>query len=67
MSGNDDMWTEEQLAALFAAASGAEPPADEEFLQRLREKSATAFAESPCVIDSAPAEIDRRVDGPPRR
>ena len=59
MSGNDDMWTEEQLAALFAAASGAEPPADEEFLQRLREKSATAFAESPCVIDSAPAEIIR--------
>ena len=58
MNGDDNIWTDEQLAALFARAAGDATPPDEEFLLRLRDASAEAFAAS----NINPSQIN-----PPRR
>jgi Flp pilus assembly protein TadD len=46
MSGNEENWDDEKMAALFAAAAGGGLPPDEEFLRQLRERSAEVFAAS---------------------
>jgi tetratricopeptide (TPR) repeat protein len=46
MNGNDDAWTDEQLAALLAAESDEGPLPTDDFFSRLREESAAAFAAS---------------------
>ena len=46
MNGDDNIWTDEQLTALFARASGDATPPDEDLLIRLRDESAKAFAAS---------------------
>jgi tetratricopeptide (TPR) repeat protein len=56
MNPNDDHWNEEKLAALFAAANPDATPPDEEFLDRLRERSAQEF-QAQSQKDSLPSKI----------